>query len=126
MNIRPVLTNLAVAKHARKGGVGSKLVDCCEDHIRNVWKMNEIVLEVEDYNESALKFYTKRGFKVLYSDPASRRYDLSGLFPEKVRCRRDILRKVYSPTQNLFDMGGINVQKMNGLFTRIQQLMVSK
>jgi len=128
MNIRPVLTNLAVAKHARKGGVGSKLVDQCEDHIQNEWKMNELVLEVEDYNESALKFYTKRGFKVLYSDPASRRYDLSGFFPEKVRCRRDILRKVYSPTQNLFDMGGItsNVQKMTGLITRIQQLMVSK
>ena len=125
MNIRPVLTNLAVAKHARKGGIGSKLVDQCEDHIRNVWKMDELVLEVEDYNESALKFYTKRGFKVLYSDPASRRYDLSGLFPEKVRCRRDILRKVYSPTPNLFDMGG-NVERMNGLFTRIQQLIVSK
>mmetsp|Transcript_27300 Transcript_27300/g.65425 ORF Transcript_27300/g.65425 Transcript_27300/m.65425 type:complete len:505 (+) Transcript_27300:114-1628(+) len=122
MNIRPVLTNLAVAKRARKYGIGSKLVDQCEECVRNVWKMNELVLEVEDYNEAALNFYTKRGFKVMYSDPASRRYDLSGFFPEKVRCRRDILRKVYSPTQNLFDSGS-NVLQMSGFFTRIQELV---
>jgi ribosomal protein S18 acetylase RimI-like enzyme len=119
--IRPVLTNLAVAERARKYGIGSKLVDRCEDHVRNVWKLNEMVLEVEDYNEAALQFYIKRGFRVMYSDPASRRYDLSGLFPEKVRCRREILRKVYGPTQSLLDSGS-SLFKME-FFTRIQQLV---
>jgi ribosomal protein S18 acetylase RimI-like enzyme len=93
---RPVLTNLAVAPAARKFGIGSTLLEVCEFHVQNEWKLHDIVLEVEDYNEKALQFYTKRGFQVIFSDPASRRYDVNGLWIKKVRCRREILRKVLS------------------------------
>lgn len=93
--LRPVLTNLAVAKEARQYGIGSTLLDACEQHVRKRWKLHEVILEVEDYNEPALKFYLKRGYQVLFSDPASRRYDVQGLWLRKVRCRREVLRKVF-------------------------------
>jgi ribosomal protein S18 acetylase RimI-like enzyme len=91
--LRPILTNLAVSRRARTLGIGSKLLDRCERHVAGTWRMNEIVLEVEDYNTKALDFYTKRGYEILYSDPASRRFDVSGLVLRKIRCTRQILRK---------------------------------
>jgi len=96
---RPVLTNLAVSKGARQYGIGSKLLDACEQHVRKDWKMNEIVLEVEDYNTRGLEFYRQRGYEVLFSDPASRRFDIQGLWLNKVRCRREIMRKVFDSPQ---------------------------
>jgi len=90
---RPVLTNLAVLKDSRKYGIGSKLLDRCEEHVIDEWNMKEIILEVEDYNGKGLEFYQKRGYEVLFSDPASRRYDIQGFWLNKVRCRRDIMRK---------------------------------
>lgn len=98
--LRPVLTNLAVLKRVRRYGVGTKLVDSCEKHVREQWDMNEIVLEVEDYNTKGLEFYRRRGFNVLFSDPASKRYDIdSGWWLKKVRCRREIMRKAYNDRQ---------------------------
>ena len=90
---RPVLTNLAVLKESRKYGIGSKLLDRCEEHVLQEWNMKEVILEVEDYNGKGLEFYQKRGYEVLFSDPASRRYDIQGFWLNKVRCRRDIMRK---------------------------------
>jgi len=93
---RSVLTNLAVLKAARQYGIGSKLLDVCEKHVRKEWKMNEIILEVEDYNTKGLEFYRRRGYEVLFSDPASRRYDVQGLWLKKIRCKRQIMRKRYA------------------------------
>ena len=92
-NTRPVLTNLAVLKRFRGCGIGSKLLEACEEHVVRDWNMNEIVLEVEDYNDSGLSFYKRKGYTVLFSDPASRRFDIQGFWLNKVRCRRDIMRK---------------------------------
>jgi len=98
--MRPVLTNLAVLRGARRYGIGSKLVDACEKHVCKRWNMNEIVLEVEDYNTKGVEFYRRRGFEILFSDPASRRYDINSSFwLKKVRCRREIMRKVYKNRQ---------------------------
>jgi ribosomal protein S18 acetylase RimI-like enzyme len=109
--LRPVLTNLAVVKEARQYGVGSKLLDACEQHVRKRWKLHEIILEVEDYNAPALKFYLKRGYHVLFSDPASRRYDVHGLWLRKVRCRREVLRKVFygMDTAGLMESGAMEL-----------------
>jgi ribosomal protein S18 acetylase RimI-like enzyme len=96
---RPVLTNLAVSSKARQSGIGSQLLEECERHIGRVWNLNEVVLEVEDYNTNALEFYGKRGYKVIFSDPASRRYDVNGLVLRKVRCTREILRKTLTVQQ---------------------------
>jgi ribosomal protein S18 acetylase RimI-like enzyme len=92
--LRPVLTNLAVSQKARELGIGSKLLDECERYAARDWKLNEIILEVEDYNTQALDFYANRGYEIIFSDPASRRFDVSGLILRKVRCTRRILRKV--------------------------------
>lgn len=102
---RPVLTNLAVLKDSRKYGIGSKLLDRCEEYVLDEWNMKEIILEVEDYNGKGLEFYQKRGYEVLFSDPASRRYDIQGFWLNKVRCRRDIMRKGLDP------MPGTNLMK---------------
>jgi ribosomal protein S18 acetylase RimI-like enzyme len=91
---RTVLTNLAVAQIARELGIGSKLIDECERHVAREWNLNEIILEVEDDNTQALDFYAKRGYETIFSDPASRRFDVSGLILRKVRCTRRIMRKV--------------------------------
>jgi hypothetical protein len=78
--------------------------------------MNEIILEVEDYNIQALEFYRKRGYDVLFSDPASRRYDVQGLWLRKVRCRRDVMRKVFHGGR----MNKVENSAMD-LFDRIRQ-----
>ena len=91
--LRPVLTNLAVKSKARQSGIGSQLLEECERHIVRVWNLKEVVLEVEDYNTNALDFYGKRGYEVVFNDPASRRYDVNGLVLRKIRCTRAIMRK---------------------------------
>jgi ribosomal protein S18 acetylase RimI-like enzyme len=90
---RPILTNLSVSYDARKSGLGSKLVDICEQEVLRRWNMKEIILEVEDDNENALRFYQKRGYKILFADPASRQYDTSGLWLKQVRCNRQVMYK---------------------------------
>ena len=98
---RPVLTNLSVTYEARKSGVGGRLLEQCERQVLSRWNLQEIILEVEDDNTNALTFYAKRGYKVLFEDPASRRYDTNGLVLRQLRCRRKILRKTLmsSPAQ---------------------------
>ena len=90
---RPILTNLSVKYEARKSGVGGRLLERCERSVQSRWNKQEIILEVEDDNDNALAFYSKRGYKVLFEDPASRRYDTNGLLLRQLRCRRKVLRK---------------------------------
>ena len=97
--LRPVLTNLAVSSKARQSGIGSQLLEECERHIVREWFLNEVVLEVEDYNTNALDFYGKRGYQVVFNDPASRRYDVNGLVLRKIRCTRAIMRKALTAQQ---------------------------
>lgn len=95
---RPVLTNLAVKVEVRRSGVGSKLLDACESAVR-LWGKSEMVLEVEEENIGARRWYQKRGYRVLFSDPSSKRYDVNGLVLKKVKCTRQILRKSLLFTQ---------------------------
>lgn len=96
---RPVLTNLSVCQSARKQGVGSRLLEACEERVRQQFQANEIVLEVEDDNIQARAFYQKRGFQLWYTDPSSRRYDTTGFWLRQLRCQRQILRKsIHAPT----------------------------
>ena len=94
-NVRPVLTNLSVRAGLRRSGVGSELLQACETAVVDEWgdDQNEIVLEVEEDNTNAQDFYRKRGYRVLYEDPTSRRYDVSGLWLQQVRCKRLVLQK---------------------------------
>lgn len=93
--LRPLLTNLAVKKLARRSGVGSELVNTCEDAITSEWDppYSELVLQVEEDNPNAINFYKKRGYKVMYADPTTRRFDTTGLFLRKVRATKVCMRK---------------------------------
>lgn len=106
--LRPVLTNLSVQEEARRSGVGSALVDACEQVVMTEWSTtyNEMVLEVEEENELAQKFYEKRGYVKLYSDPSARRFDTSGIILKDVRTTKICYRKEIQLKSNLFDSVG--------------------
>ena len=94
--LRPVLTNLSVKPETRGSGVGSALVDACEDIVMSSeWTRtySEMVLEVEEENEGAQRFYERRGYVALFADPTSRRFDTSGLFLSNVRTTKICYRK---------------------------------
>lgn len=93
---RPVLTNLAVKKSARRSGVGTTLVKLCENTVTNVWDpaYNDIVLQVEDNNPRGYWFYKKLGYEFVYSDPSTRRFDTSGFFLKEVRSTKVCMRKI--------------------------------
>lgn len=94
-SLRAVLTNLAVLKEARFSGVGSQLVEACEKRVSSNWtrRKNEVILEVEEDNTTAQRFYEKRGYDALFADPTSRRYDTSGFFLQSVRTTKICYRK---------------------------------
>lgn len=84
---RPYLSNLSVVEYARQSGVGSKLMDACEDAVRN-WNVadhTEIVLQVEEDNPTAIQFYKRRGWEFAFADPTCRRFDTSGFFLKETR-----------------------------------------
>jgi ribosomal protein S18 acetylase RimI-like enzyme len=98
--VRPFLTNLCVRGNARTIGIGGTLVDACESAVAG-WKKDgreqrrhEIVLEVEEDNPAALTFYQKRGYEIIFSDSACRRFTTNGLWLTKERCTKVCMRKV--------------------------------
>lgn len=94
-SLRPLLTNLSVKQEARRSGVGSALLDTCEDVVMTSWSTtyNEIVLEVEEENVLAQRFYEKRGYVKLYADPSSRRFDTGGIILRDVPTTKICYRK---------------------------------
>jgi ribosomal protein S18 acetylase RimI-like enzyme len=92
--LRPYLSNLSVVEYARQSGVGSKLLDACEKAVLN-WNAtySEIVLQVEEDNTSAIKFYKRRGWEFVFADPTCRRYDTSGLFLKETRITKYAMLK---------------------------------
>jgi ribosomal protein S18 acetylase RimI-like enzyme len=114
--MRPVLTNLSVAPSARGSGVGSALVEMCEQVVKNEWsrKYSEIVLEVEEENINAQRFYENRGYVALFSDPTSRRFDASGIILRKERTTKICYRKDLSETTKVSD-GDEN--RFSGIFS---------
>lgn len=114
-SLRPVLTNLSVKPEARKSGVGSALVDACESVVQNSWSTtyDEIVLEVEEENVVAQKFYEKRGYVALYADPSTRRYDTNGIILRDVRTTKICYRKDLK-SSNGWGAGGAVGKNGNG------------
>jgi len=91
---RPVLSNLCVKKDLRGSGVGSSLLEACENAV-TTWKpsYDEVILLVDEDNTNAIQFYDRRGYQAVFSDPASRRYETSGLFVRNVRSTKICMRK---------------------------------
>ena len=93
-SLRPVLTNLSVRADVRQAGIGSKLVDACEDAVLE-WNNNykEVILEVEEDNKKAFQFYKQRGYQVMFEDPACRRYNTNGIWLVKEQCTKICMGK---------------------------------
>lgn len=123
---RPVLTNLSVKIEARTSGVGSKLLEACERTAAIDWGKYEMVLEVEDDNQAARRWYQKRGYRVLFSDPSCRRYDVSGLYLKKVSCTRQVMRKplnARNPTSlvEANDQSILSFETLGGVLRRLRE-----
>jgi len=114
---RPVLTNLAVKKSARRSGVGTSLVNMCENTVKNEWNpsYNDIVLQVEDDNPRGYWFYKKLGYEFVYSDPSTRKFDTSGFFLKEVRSTKVCMRKAL-PDEEKFDVEKEKKNDDNGFF----------
>jgi len=69
------ISQLAVKKHDRNKGVGSLLINCCIQAVKNSG-LNRIKLEVRRHNNNAIQFYKSFGFK--YSEEA----DIDSVFME--------------------------------------------
>jgi ribosomal protein S18 acetylase RimI-like enzyme len=93
VNPRPVLTNLSVRADARELGMGGKLVHACEDAVLEWENQNEVLLEVEKDNQKAFEFYKRRGYSILFEDPACRRYNTNGILLGKEMCTKICMRK---------------------------------
>jgi ribosomal protein S18 acetylase RimI-like enzyme len=111
---RAVVSQLAVEEQARKSGIGSRLLDACERHAQIQWNAKELILEVEEdeveiivngklnsssspcveRNIEVIAFLTKRGFNILFAEPASQRYDVvTGEVLEQIQRRKDVMSK---------------------------------
>jgi ribosomal protein S18 acetylase RimI-like enzyme len=121
LKTRPILANLAVKKSARCSGVGSKLVQTCEEAVALEWdpSYREMLLQVEDDNGKAQAFYERRGYSVVFSDPASRTYDTSGFFPKQIRITKICMRKNLSTLAVQWSLGG-GKQAGNGIAKMFQ------
>ena len=72
--VRPVLSNLAVARAARRRGLGRELVAACERVARDEWASDALLLIVEAANEPARALYRGLGFEEAWCEdtPATR------------------------------------------------------
>lgn len=121
---RPYLSNLSVVKYARQSGVGSKLLDACEEAVRD-WDAGhtEIVLQVEEDNPTAIQFYKRRGWEFVFADPTCRRYDTSGFFLRESRITKYAMIKRLDTITNRrntdggeSDSGSSFIQKLRNSF----------
>lgn len=95
----PYLANLSVSKAARQSGIGSKLLEVSEDVARD-WDAELMVLQVEEDNADAIRFYKKRGWEFVYADPTCRRFDTSGFFLKESRITKYAMVKQISSNGN--------------------------
>ena len=115
---RPYLGNLSVVSYARKSGIGSKLVETCEKVVLG-WNRGhtEIVLQVEDDNESAIQFYKRRGYEFVYADPTCRRFDTSGFILKETRVTKyAMLKRLPAANRSKDDEASDIGQKIKGFF----------
>mmetsp|Transcript_9416 Transcript_9416/g.26443 ORF Transcript_9416/g.26443 Transcript_9416/m.26443 type:complete len:322 (+) Transcript_9416:111-1076(+) len=126
-DVRPFLSNLSVREDARKSGVGSALVDACEDAIQQ-WprQYSEIVLQVEDQNQLARKFYEKRGYTALFADPACRRFDTNGLILRRVPTTKVAMRKLLGSRRRKQSSSSSNSPFFMDVVDTVRQLVGSK
>jgi len=63
----PYIANLAVVPTARRRGIASGLLDCCERTARD-WGYDRIYLHVLTTNDRAVRLYRQRGYRIQPSE----------------------------------------------------------
>ncbi|KAL7543314.1 hypothetical protein ACHAWF_007366 [Thalassiosira exigua] len=120
-DLRPYLSNLSVAPFARKSGVGSRLMDACEEA---VWEWDagyaEIVLQVEEDNPAAVQFYKRRGWEFVFADPTCRRFDTSGFFLSESRVTKYAMAKSLEAKKDDGDGGGAKEDSGSQLIRKLR------
>mmetsp|Transcript_34094 Transcript_34094/g.45075 ORF Transcript_34094/g.45075 Transcript_34094/m.45075 type:complete len:275 (+) Transcript_34094:86-910(+) len=81
VELRPVMSNLVVAKTARKRGLGKKLIRQAESKTKS-WGYKELLLLVDKENIPAQKLYKKMGYSVLFEDKTATK-----LVPDKFQIK---------------------------------------
>lgn len=76
----------------------------------------QIVLQVEEDNPNAKRFYENRGYQVVFSDPTCRRFDASGVWVKKVRATKVCMRKDLAMKRLLRIPSNDREIRENGLF----------
>ncbi len=61
---RPYMCNLVVRDTWRKKGLGSALIQICEDKVINEWMQLALFLRVRETNVAAVRLYKKLGYEV--------------------------------------------------------------
>jgi ribosomal protein S18 acetylase RimI-like enzyme len=65
---RPTIGILCVDPKYQALGVGSALIDTCESLVLQMWKDTSIYVQVEPWNIRALRFFYKRGYRLVLPD----------------------------------------------------------
>lgn len=65
---RPYMCNLAVKNRWKRNGIGTALIEVCEEKVANEWCQGNLHLRVRRQNSAALGLYTKMGYIVIDED----------------------------------------------------------
>lgn len=89
----PKISNLVVAEQYRGCGVGKRLVNMSIAKAKD-WGFNQVILEVQEDNTAALNFYISMGFDRLYKDAQGERFEFNGLYFNRLREPKIVMRKL--------------------------------
>ena len=64
---QPYVASLAVSHAHRRRGIAQQLMHAAEE-LAQEWGYNAVLLEVAQSNERALRFYRRRGYRMVHSD----------------------------------------------------------
>ncbi|CAN0040705.1 unnamed protein product [Phaeothamnion confervicola] len=116
--LRPLLSNLAVAPAARRRGVGRRLVARCEATARG-WGYGELLLLVDSANAAAIRLYEKMGYELLFEDRMAMRVEVTPVQIRNARCTNLCLRKSLAPGSGGKVSGGGSPVFAEGLMARL-------
>lgn len=87
--VRPYLSDLAVADRCRRMGIGTELVQACEEACIE-WGYDHMYLKVREGNVAAEKFYENLGYTVRPTSCSGFMVETTGDKPKEVMLRGDL------------------------------------
>lgn len=94
---RPVIENLCVKEGYRKSGVGSALIQACENAVLYLSQgyYDEVFTQVESGNAKAYNLFRKRGYQEHFVDPKCTKIELDqSPFESETTVTKLLMRKI--------------------------------